>query len=164
MKKLLVVMFLLALIVPLTVSAQSADNEIFGVQFGFLGGYNLNTDETVVGNDFVLKFTLSDSMQLGFRSISFPDTVAPANPLGYSFLNFSYFMMPQVSFDVMVGSETAGATTELAGGMEAAFILFKSADEAFSSALKVKAGYLFDAANGVENGVINAGLVGSIGY
>ena len=44
MKKLLVVMFLLALIVPLTVSAQSADNEIFGVQFGFLGGYNLNAD------------------------------------------------------------------------------------------------------------------------
>jgi len=159
MKKLLVVMFLLALIVPLTVSAQSADNEIFGVQFGFLGGYNLNTDETVVGNDFVLKFTLSDSMQMGFRSISFPGAT-PA--LDYSFLNFSYFMMPQVSFDMMVGTETTSG--DLAGGMEAAFILFSSADEAFSSALKVKAGYLFDATNGVENGVVNAGLIGSIGY
>ena len=161
MKKLLVVMFLLALIVPLTVSAQSADNEIFGVQFGFLGGYNLNADETLVGRDFVLKFTLSDSMQMGFRSISFPGAAAPAGGLAYSFLNFTYFLMPQVSIDVMVGSE---ATNGLAGGVDAAFNIFSSEDEAFSSALKVKAGYLFDSTFGVENGVINAGLVGSIGY
>lgn len=162
MKKLLVVMVLLALVVPLTVSAQSADNEIFGVQFGFLGGYNLAGDETVVGRDFVLKFTLSDSMQLGFRSISFPGTTTPAAGLAYSFLNFSYFLIPQVSIDVMVGSETNANV--LAGGVDAAFTLFSSEEEAFSSALKVKAGYLFDATNGVENGVINAGLVGSIGY
>ncbi|MCF7949990.1 MAG: hypothetical protein K9M94_15485 [Spirochaetia bacterium] len=161
MKKLLVVMFLLALVVPLTVSAQSVDNEIFGMEFGFLGGYNLAADETVVGNDFALKFTLSDSMQLGFRSISFPGATVPVGGLDYSFLNFTYFLMPQVSIDMMVGSE---ATNGLAGGVDAAFTLFSSDDdEAFSSGLKVKAGYIFDE-TGVDNGVMNAGLVGSIGY
>ncbi len=159
MKKYLILFVVLALMVPMVASAQNdgnTENQIFGVHFGFVGGYDLNTDGAVAGQDFGLNFTLNESMQIGFRSVSDLLTTGDA-----ALLNFGYFLSPQLGLDLMVGSDG----TSIVGGADAFFYIFKSeGDDVFSSSLKMKAGYIFDEASGIDSGVINAGLIGTVGY
>jgi hypothetical protein len=161
MKKTVVILIVLALLVPAFAMAQergNTDNRIFGVQVGFLGGYDLSTDDTVVGRDFGLFFTLSEAMQVGFRSIS--GVIAPATDA--MFFDLSYFLTPKISVDMMIGNAGALGT---AGGIDAGYAILKSeTSDVFSSTLKLKAGYIFEETNGIGEGVIIAGLVGSIGY
>jgi len=158
MKKYLILLVVLALIVPMAASAQDAgntENRIFGVHFGFVGGYDLTTEDTVAGRDFGLNFTLSDSMQIGFRSVMGLLSAGDA-----ALLNFGYFLAPNLAIELMVGD----ADGNIAGGVDAAMYLFKSEDEVFSSSLKMKAGYIFEDNTGIDGGVINAGLIGTVGY
>ncbi|MFW6344694.1 MAG: hypothetical protein ACOC2B_08115, partial [Sediminispirochaetaceae bacterium] len=112
-------------------------------------------DGAVAGQDFGLNFTLNESMQIGFRSVT--DLLAA----DASLLNFGYFLSPQLGLDLMVGSDG----TNIVGGADAFFYIFKSeGDDVFSSSLKMKAGYIFAENLGIENGVINAGLIGTVGY
>jgi hypothetical protein len=162
MKKVLVLLFVLALMVPTLVTGQDAgntDNRIFGIHIGFVGGYDLLNDDSIVARDFGLNFTLSESIQLGFRSIGDLRAVAPA--FSATLLDFGYYLTPNICVDMLVGSDGANVV----GGLEAAYVLFRSeGDDVFRSSLKLKAGYLFEDANGIDSGVINAGLIGTVGY
>ncbi len=159
MKKTVLLMIVLALLVPALAMAQeqgNTDNQLFGVQIGFLGGYNLAVDDTVVGRDFGLFFTVTDAMQVGFRSIT--NVIAPSAV----FIDLGYFLSPSISVDLMVGTAGAG---NAAGGLDVGYTILKSSTEdVISSVLKLKAGYLFEQTNGIAEGAITAGLVGSIGY
>lgn len=159
MRKTVVVLLILAVIAPAMVMAQeagNADNRIFGIQTGFVGGYDLNTNTSVAGRDFGVFFTLNPSMQAGVRVMESVLSTGTA-----VMFDFGYFLTPQIGLDVMVGHDGAS----IAGAFDAAFTIIRSGSEApFSSNLKIKAGYIFDQASGIEKGVINAGLVGTIGY
>jgi hypothetical protein len=159
MKKTMIFLLLIALLLPAALSAQEAgntDNRIFGIQTGFVGGYDLLNGISVAGRDFGIFFTLNGSMQAGLRVMESVLSTGTA-----VMFDFGYFFTPQIGIDVMVGSDTAS----IVGAMDAAFTIFRSGDDSpFSSNLKIKAGYIFDQGSGIENGVINAGLVGTIGY
>ncbi len=165
MKKLLFLLILLAFLMPVITSAQAADNSgsqngtnnrIFGIHIGFIGGYDLLNNSMAIGRDFGLNFTLNKSIQLGFRSIT--DLLSTGDAV---LLDFGYYIIPELCVDVMVGSDG----TNLAAALDAAYIPFYSkADEIFRSSLRIKVGYIFETANGIDSGVINAGLVGTIGY
>ena len=162
MKKVLILLVVLALMVPVLASGQDAgntDNRVFGIHIGFVGGYDLLSDETIVARDFGLNFTVSESIQVGFRSIG--DLRAAPGTFNATLLDFGYFLTPEICINMLVGSDG----TEVAGGLEAAYVLFRSdSGDAFSSSLKLKAGYLFENGNGIDSGVINAGLIGTVGY
>lgn len=137
-------------------SGPKTDNKIFGVQTGFVAGQNLTTEDTVSGRDFALFFTLSDSMQIGFRSIT--DLLAD----DASLFNLSYFFTEKISLDLMVGSTVTGGNT--AAGLDVSFAIVKSVSpDTFSTTLKLEAGYLFDETD-VAGGAVFGGLVGTIGY
>ncbi len=157
MKKTFLIAAVVILLVPVLLSAQemgNADHRLFGVQVGFVAGYDLDTDDVVVGRDYGMNFTLSESLQIGFRSIS---GLLAADAI---LVDFAYYLNPNIAFDLMVGDNGGDFTA----GMEAAYLLFRSPpDEVFSSALKLKAGYLFDV-NGIDLGVMNFGLIGTLGY
>jgi len=159
MKKTVLLLIVLSLLVPAFAMAQErgdTDNRIFGVQVGFLGAYNLAAEDTLVGRDFGVFFTVSDSLQVGFRSIT--NVIAPQAV----FLDLGYLLTPQISFDLMIG--TTGPANAAAGIDIGYAIVKSSSDDVFSSTLKLKAGYLFEQTNGIAEGAIIAGLVGSIGY
>jgi hypothetical protein len=167
MKKTVILVILVALLVPSFVSAQEAgkaEHQLFGIETGFVAGYDMNADDTVTGREFRLFFTLSESMELGFRTVDgiLYDTTDVAY-VGATLLDFAYFLSPTVSIDVLVGQSGAIAPL-VAGGVDANLILFRSApDDVFSTSLKLKAGYLFDE-DGIAEGTLNAGLIGSVGY
>jgi hypothetical protein len=158
MKKTVLVLLVMAMLIPSFAGAQEAgkaENKIFNVQLGLLGGYNLGTEDTGAGRDFCLNITLSDQLQVGFRSIT---NLIAANSV---FLNLSYFLTPQLNLDILVGNDGLG---NLAGGIDAGYTIFKGGKDAFTSTLKAKAGYIFEEGNGIGEGAILFGLVSSIGY
>ena len=139
-------------------SGPKTDNKLFGIKTGFVAGQNMDTQETVSGRDFALFFTLSDSMEIGFR------TITDILNTDVMLFDLCYFMGEKISIDIMAGS-TTDAANETAAGIDVGFAIVKTSGEsAFSSSLKLEAGYLFEAGAGVAAGAVFAGLVGNIGY
>ena len=159
MKKIVTLVIMVGMVLSLAAYAQETgktDSRVVGIQTGFVAGYNFNSSASVVGRDFGLRFTLNDSMQFGFRVM---DGLTAASAV---LLDFSYFLDPKMSVDVMAGTEGAG---NMAAAVDFNYMVFRSVSEGrFSSSLKLKAGYLFDQTNGIGGGVLNAGLLGSVGY
>ncbi|MBN1647838.1 MAG: hypothetical protein JW874_07385 [Spirochaetales bacterium] len=168
MKKILVLLTVFTLLVPTFVAAQDADNDddkaksvktvnrIFGISIGFIGGYDLATEELVAGRDFMFSFTLVNTIEIGFRAIS-----GLLSTGDVAMFDFGYYLVPRLCIDLMVGSDGAN----MAAMLDVSYALLRSKDEdIFRSSLKLQAGYIFETGNGIDSGVICAGLVGSIGY
>jgi hypothetical protein len=161
MKKTVLLTAALLLLVSGALFAQNTDHRVFGMEVGFLGGYDLGASDTFAGRTFSFLLPVSDSMQFGLKAVN--GTIQTAGGTGYVLMSAEYFLSPQLGVELLAGQENL-LNNDVAGGANVFFNIMKNNPESgLSSSLKVQAGYLFDATDGVANGTLNVGLVGSFG-
>ena len=160
MKRTVLLTVALLLLVSGALFAQNTDNRVFGMELGFLAGYDLGASDSFAGRTFAFYVPVSDSMQFGMKAVD--GTVQPAGNINYILMSAQYYLSPQLGVEMLVGRETN--VGDVGGGANVFFSILKSQPEdGFSSSLKAQAGYLFEATNGVAQGTLNFGLVGSFG-
>jgi hypothetical protein len=136
------------------------DHRLFGLELGVLAGYDLGAAETFAGRTFSVLLPVHESMQFGIKAINGFVHPAPGTANDYVLLTAEYFLTPELGIDLMAGQGPA----DIGGGVLVFYNLLKSnPGNGFSSALSVQAGYLFDATDGIANGTIDVGIVGSFG-
>jgi hypothetical protein len=142
--------------------AQNTDHRVFGMEMGFLAGYDLGQSDTFSGRTFSFFLPVSDSMQFGLEAITGNVNSTPIVSINYVLVSAQYFLSPKLGVEMLAGQETN--VTDVGGGANVFFNILKNQPEnGFSSSLKVQGGYLFEAGTGVDNGTLNFGLVGSFG-
>jgi hypothetical protein len=103
---------------------------------------------------------VNESMQFGFKAVN--GTIQGVGLMGYALMSGEYFLSPELGIEIMAGQETQA--NEIGGGANVFFNIVKNTPEnGFRSTLRVQAGYLFDVADGIASGTLNAGLVGTFG-
>ena len=158
MKKTVLLTVAVVLLVSGALFAQNTDHRVLGMELGFVAGYDLGASDTFAGHSFSLMLAVNDSMQFGIKAVDGNVQTVGAN--NYVLMSAEYFLSPEMGVEVMAGQGPG----DVGGGANFFFNILKSSSESsFSSALKVQAGYMFDATDGVTNGTINGGLVGSFG-
>ncbi len=162
MKRTVLLTVALLLLVSGALFAQNTDNRVFGMELGFLAGYDLGpTSESFAGRTFAFHVPVSDSMQFGVKAVR--GTVQTVGVMNYVLMSAQYFLSPQLGVEVMAGQEN-NLNNDVAGGANVFFSILKSqSEEGLSSSLKAQAGYLFDVTEGLAEGTLNFGLVGSFG-
>jgi len=160
MKRTVLLTVALLLLVSGALFAQNTDNRVFGMELGFLAGYDLGQDDTFAGRTFSFLLPVGNSMQFGLKTVN--GTVQAAVPINYILMSAQYYLSSKLGVEMLAGQETN--VTDVGGGANVFFNILKSKPEdSLSSSLKVQGGYLFEAGTGVTNGTVNFGLVGSFG-
>ncbi|TVR93753.1 MAG: hypothetical protein EA428_01490, partial [Spirochaetaceae bacterium] len=124
---------------PAVVIAESGDatiteSRIFNVTLGFLGGYHLGEEETVVGRQVSLNFSILENAQIGIEGVSFQDEGGASVQDEYAFVRFDYFFTEFLSLSIGTGSHNSGTA---AGTIGANALLIRSVPEnGLSSSLK----------------------------
>lgn len=142
----------------------ATDNQVLGIEAGFLAGYRLVQPELAVGQGFALNLTVANNVQVGFSTARLAGSGGRDD---YGLLKIAYFVSPQLGFNIAVGTVDIGApggTVSSAVGAGVFFNAFSNkSDTAFSTALKFKLDYLADLNQGIDQGTIAFGLAGVFG-
>lgn len=155
-----------ALILPAAAFAQALEGtdtefRLFGIELGALGGYNLETDEAVMGRSFALSLAVIDNMQVGIGAVGFTDQSPVPVTNEYVGMRFDYFFSEQLALSMMVGNSSVGNVGGSIGGQ---YLIVRSQPaNGFSSALKLKIDYFMNDGDGIGGGTIGIGLAGSFG-
>lgn len=155
-----------ALLVPAHVFGQEfgetdTGSRLFDVELGFLSGYRLEDEETVVGRTMTLNFSILENAQIGFYHAGFADSdVGISN--AYGMVRFRYFFSEMLSVSIGTGGE--GTTQSPAGLIGANATLLRSLPaDGLATTLQAGLQYLMNEEDGFGNGTIGVSIVGSIG-
>lgn len=156
----------LSLILPAAAFAQALEGtdtefRLFGIELGALGGYNLETEEPVMGRSFALSLAVIENMQVGIGAVSFTDQSPVPVTNEYVGMRFDYYFTEQMALSMMVGNSSVG---DVGGSIGGQYLILRSQPEnGFSSALKLKIDYFMNDGDGIGGGTIGIGLAGSFG-
>jgi hypothetical protein len=154
MRRILIVVALLVLGTGI-LFAQSADQDIVGIENGVVFAYNLNTDALGVGQETVINLTVTDSIQAGFTYIDGNGGLAD-----HTLLRLNYLILRGFGMTVSAG---------LTGGNPAAGIGFfinlfsRTFQDVLFTSLGLRIDYLTNTATGITGGVLAMGLSAKIG-
>ncbi len=139
------------------------ESRLFNVEMGFLTGYRLLDEETVVGRTVGLSFSILDNADIGIVNTQFDD--AEGGPMHtYNFVRFNYFLNEQVALSLATGGWSDGVDTTAAGSVGGNFIILRNIpDSGFSSTFKINAQYLLNEEDGFGDGTFAVSLLGTIG-
>jgi hypothetical protein len=101
-----------------------------------------------------INFTVSDSLKIGFLSID-----GQAGLDDFALMDMAYFITDVIGLEILFGTHGAA----VASGVDAFFSIGKPTAAKLRTTLKMNVGYLFDATNGIENGIVTASLSVSFG-
>jgi hypothetical protein len=164
MKKTVLLTVAVLLLVSGALFAQNTDHRVLGMELGFVAGYDLGASDTFAGRTFSFMVPVNESMQFGFKAVN--GTIQGVGGTGYALMSGEYFLSPELGIEIMAGVENViyAPNAEIGGGANVFFNIVKNTPEnGFRSTLRVQAGYLFDVADGIASGTLNAGLVGTFG-
>lgn len=133
---------------------KKVDSDIFSIHAGLVAGYSLNAGATTVGRSVGINFTVSDNLKIGFLSID-----GQAGLDDFALMDMAYFITDAIGLEILFGTHGAA----VASGVDAFFSIGKPTAAKLRTTLKMNVGYLFDAANGIENGTLSAGLQATVG-
>ena len=137
---------------------EQAGNQVFEIELGFVGGYRLAQPELVGGQSFGLNLAVASNFMAGLQAVS---VTGPGGTDRYGMFGLSYLIGQSLGLSVLAGGTGAGS---VAGGVMMFFDLFQSQDaNTFTSALRLKAGYLFNVAAGIAGGSIVLGVSSAFG-
>jgi len=142
----------------------NTESRIFHVDLGFMSGYRLEDDETVVGRTFALTFALMESGQLAFENTVFSDSDAPTRTDSYNLVRLDYFFSERISLSIGTGASSVGGTVSPGGVIGANALIFRSVPESgLSSTMKASVRYLMNEEDGFGEGTFGVALIGTIG-
>lgn len=137
----------------------NTESRVFHVELGFIGGFDLEQEETVIGRTFALAFTIGENSQLGIVNTQLGSTAAGRE---YGLLRFDYFFTQRLGISLGTGGEIQ--TTTPAGMIGLNALLVRNVPEdGMSSTLKAGVQYLVNEEDGFGNGTVGVQLVGTIG-
>lgn len=137
------------------------ESRIFNVSLGFLGGYHLGEDETVVGRQVSLNFSILESAQIGIEGVGFQDENGASVQDEYAFVRFDYFFTELLSLSIGTGAHSSGTA---AGTIGANALLIRSVPESgLSSHLKAGIRYFMNEDDGFGDGAFGIIISGGIG-
>ncbi|MFP4115386.1 MAG: hypothetical protein ACOC2Y_09750 [Spirochaetota bacterium] len=139
------------------VFAQSAEQQIVGIENGVLFAYNLNTDDLGVGQETAINLSLTDSIQAGFVYI---DGDGGTGLPDHTLLRLSYLIQGGLGMNVSAGLRGGNPA---AGVGIFANVFSQTFQDTLFTALGLRVDYLTTTAVAVTEGVLTAGLSVKIG-
>ncbi len=138
----------------------TTESRLFNVEAGFLTGYHLGVEETVVGRQLALNFAIMENAELGVVNAAF-DQEGGGLDQAYNLVRFNYFFNEQVALSVATGGTDAG---DAAGAVGGNFVILRNIpDDGPSSTLKATVQYLMNEDDGAGDGTFSFALLGTIG-
>ena len=145
----------------------NTESRIFHVELGFMSGYRLEDEETIVGRTMALVFSLTENMQLGLFNATFADSSLTDT---YNLVRFDYFFSERLALSLGTGQASvegpaAGNFESTVGGLIGVnALLVRSVPESgMSSTLKAGVHYLMNEEHGFGDGTVGVQIVGTIG-
>jgi hypothetical protein len=160
MKKILILLAVLALL-PLTqVAAQSSGFKVLSFDIGYAPSYNVETGDTDVQSLFGFNVMVGDDLSAGFTIID------GGGATGFSLLSLKYQLIDKVKAQVSLGlfdpAGTGTGPTAVSGlGLEYAPFT-RRYGEYLGTELKLRLEYLF-LANAIDDGLLYFGLAFGVG-
>jgi hypothetical protein len=152
------VVVLLLLGAAIAGAQEQSGTQIVEIELGFVGGYRLAQPELVGGQSFGLNLAVGPNFMAGVQAVS---VTGPGGTDAYGMFGLSYLFGQSLGLSVLAGGTGGGSVS---GGLMMFFNLFQNQDSnTFTSALKLKAGYLFNVAAGIADGSIVLGVASAFG-
>ena len=142
------------------------ESRLFNVEMGFLTGYRLGDEETVVGRTAALNFAIMENAEIGVVNTQFNIEGGVAGDMhGYNLVRFNYFFNEQVALSIATGGwQDDAGNSAAAGSVGGNFVILRNIpDNGLSSTLKANVQYLMNDNDGAGEGTFAVSLLGTIG-
>ncbi|MDR1210667.1 MAG: hypothetical protein LBK40_00390 [Spirochaetaceae bacterium] len=155
MKKILILLAVLAILPLAQLAAQSSGYNVFSFDIGYAPSYNVNTGDTDSQTLFGFNVMVGNDLAAGF-------TLIGNSTAGFSLLTLKYQIIDRIKAQVSLGLQNPGGSPIPVSGLGFEYAPFTQSNNSLNTELKLRIEYLFPN-NYVEQGWLFFGLALGVG-